>query len=77
MIPSALSAIEARRLIGQGQLLPVELVDSCIAQIERLDPMVNAMITRSFERARREAFKAELAITRGDALGALHGLVLP
>jgi amidase len=69
-----LSAVEARRLIGTRELSPVELVESCIEQIERIDPAVNAMVTRTYARARDEARQAEAAVRRGDSLGALHGL---
>ncbi|MGB0552833.1 MAG: amidase [Alphaproteobacteria bacterium] len=72
--PCDLTAIEARRLIGQKALSPVELADSCIGRIEAVDGSVNAMVTRCFERAQSEAKVAEAAVMQGDALGALHGL---
>ena len=71
-----LTAVEARRLIGQKRLSPVELVESCIARIETVDPAVNAMPARDFERAREAARAAEAAVSRGEVLGALHGLPL-
>ena len=74
MIPAELTAVEARRLIGARELSPVELVESCIAQIERIDPAVNAMVVRVDERARGEAREADAAVRRGDPLGPLHGL---
>jgi amidase len=72
--PCDLSAVEARTLIGRKGLSPVELVESCIARIEAVDPAVNAMVARDFDRARITATAAEAAVMRGDALGALHGL---
>ena len=72
--PSELTAVEARRQIGAKQLSPLELLESCIERIETVDPAVNAMITRSYERARAEAEAAEAAVRRGDELGPLHGL---
>jgi amidase len=72
--PCDLSAVEARRLIGQKALSPVELTDSCIERIEAVDGSVNAMVTRCFERAQSEAKVAEATVMQGDALGALHGL---
>jgi Asp-tRNA(Asn)/Glu-tRNA(Gln) amidotransferase A subunit family amidase len=74
MEPADLGAREARRLIGSRALSPVELVESCIARIEAVDPAVNAMVTRAFGRAREEARAAEAAVARGDPLGPLHGL---
>ncbi len=72
--PADLDAVEARRLIGAGELSPVELLESCIERIELVDPALNAMITRAFDRARTEARAAEAAVTAGDPLGPLHGL---
>lgn len=69
-----LTAMEARRLIGARAISPVELIDACIARIEAVDPAVNAMVVRAFERARNEAMLAEAAVRRGDALPSLHGL---
>ena len=74
MQPADLGAREARRLIGSRALSPVELVESCIGRIAAVDPAVNAMVTRAFERARAEARAAEAAVMRGDSLGPLHGL---
>lgn len=74
MTPAELTAVEARRLIGTRELSPVELLESCIAQIERIDGAVNAMVVRAYERARRQAREAEAAVLRGEALGRLHGL---
>ena len=72
--PCDLSALEARHLIGARQLSPVELLDSCIRQIERINPTVNAVTATAFERARSEAKAAQAAVARGDPLGPLHGL---
>lgn len=72
--PCDLDATEARRLIGTRKLSPVELLESCIAQIEAVDPKVNALVVRAFDRARAEAREAEAAVMRGDALPPLHGL---
>jgi Asp-tRNA(Asn)/Glu-tRNA(Gln) amidotransferase A subunit family amidase len=71
-----LSATELRRLIGARQLSPVELLDACIARIQRYNPAVNAVTATDFERARARAREAEAAVMRGDALGPLHGLPL-
>jgi len=72
--PCDLTAVEARTRIGRKQLSPVELAESCIARIEAVDPAVNAMVARDFDRARATARAAEAAVMRGDALGPLHGL---
>lgn len=72
--PSDLTAVEARRLIGQKKLAPTELLASCIARIEAVDHAVNAMVARDFERARVAAKTADAAVARGDDLPPLHGL---
>ncbi|MCP3989137.1 MAG: amidase [Actinomycetia bacterium] len=72
--PNELDASEARRLIGQGELSPVELLDACLTQTDAIDPAVNAMVVRADERARAEAAAAADAVARGDELGPLHGL---
>jgi amidase len=71
-----LPAVEARRLIGQKRLSPVELAESCIARVEAVDHAVNALVARDFARARGAAREAEAKVTRGEVLGALHGLPL-
>ena len=74
--PCDLSATDARNMIGDKQLSPVELLDSCIARIEAVNPTVNAICGTGFERAREEAKAAEAAVQNGDLLGPLHGLPL-
>ena len=74
--PCKLSAIDARALIGARKLSPVELLDSCIRSIERLNPLLNALPIECFERARLEAKDAENAVMEGRELGPLHGLPL-
>ena len=69
-----LTATEARRLIGCKALSPVELLESCIARIEAVNPSVNAVITTAFDRAREEARRAEQQVMTGAPLPPLHGL---
>ena len=72
--PCEISAIQARRLIGEKKLSPVELLESCLTRIEQLNPVINAMVALDTDRARASARAAEAAVMRGDRLGALHGL---
>jgi Asp-tRNA(Asn)/Glu-tRNA(Gln) amidotransferase A subunit family amidase len=71
-----LSAQDARRLIGNRAISPVELLDDCIRQIEAINPAVNALAATCFTQARTNAKAAEAAVMRGDRLGLLHGLPL-
>lgn len=72
--PHELTAVDAQRAIAVGDLSSEELVESCIDQIERVDPAVNAVVVRAFDRARSEAANADEAIAAGRSVGALHGL---
>lgn len=72
----ALSAVELRRLVGEREISPVELLEACIARIEAVNPFVNAVTATAFDRARREARAAERAVLDGSPLGLLHGLPL-
>ena len=70
----SLSAVEMRSLIAKKDVSPVDLVEACIARIERINPAVNAIAATCYDRARDEAKHAEQALVRGDGLGLLHGL---
>ena len=63
--PYQLSAVEARELIGEKRLSPVELVDSCIDRIEEVNPVVNAFVATCYEWARAEAMEAERSRSKG------------
>jgi hypothetical protein len=63
------SAIELRRRIGSKEVSPVELLEACIARIERINPAVNAVTATCYDRAREEARAAEKAALRGEPLG--------
>lgn len=69
-----LEAVELRRLIGQREISPVELLDSCLARIDAVNPTLNAITATCYDRARAEAEAAERAVREGQPLGALHGL---
>ena len=72
--PCDLDAVEARRRIGDKRLSSGDLLESCIARVEAVDPAINAMVTRDFGRAREAAREADDAVAAGRELGALHGL---
>lgn len=70
----ACSAVELRQLIGRKEISPVELLEACVARIEAVNPLINAVTATAFEQARIEARAAEAAVLRGEPLGLLHGL---
>ncbi len=69
-----LPAVEQRRLLAAGEISAVELLDSCAAQYERLNPSLNAVVLTRLDHARREAQATDDAHVRGEPLGPLHGL---
>jgi amidase len=69
-----LPAVELARLIRAKQLSSVELLEAHLAQIERVNPRVNAIITLVADQAIVQARAADAALARGDAVGPLHGL---
>jgi amidase len=69
-----MSAVDLRRLIGRGDISPVELLDSCLDRIARINPAVNAVVALDTERARAAARRAEAAVRVGEPLGPLHGI---
>lgn len=50
-----LDAVAQAALIRRGDITPLELVDSAIARIENLNPILNAVVTPMFEQAREQA----------------------
>jgi len=70
------SAVELRSLIGRREVSPVELMQACIARIERFNPAINAIAATDFERALAQAREAETQVMKGAPLGPLHGLPL-
>jgi amidase len=68
------SARELAQLIRTRNVSPVEVVDAHLLAIERINPQLNAIITLAAEQALDAARAAEAAVTKGEPLGALHGL---
>src|SRR5579863_4409513 len=52
---AGLDALGQAELVRQKKISPRELVDSAIARIEKYDPSLNSIITRTFEQARKRA----------------------
>ena len=60
--------------IRTKKLSPVELAESHLAKIDRLNPILNAFVHVEPERVRATAHAAEAAIVNNDVLGPLHGV---
>jgi len=67
------SATEIRELIGRKEISPVEVIEASLAQIERDNGLINAVVTIS-ERALEEARKLEKKASKTGEMGLLHGL---
>jgi amidase len=76
-MPDALCYQPAQTLaamVRRREISAVELLQTHLAQIEALNPQVNAIVTLDAEGALARARDADAALARGDALGPLHGL---
>ena len=60
--------------IRAGQMTAREAVEACIARIEAVDPVVNAVVLRRFDQARQEADQADARLAAGEPAGPLHGV---
>ncbi len=69
------SATELAEMIRSRKLSSVEVVEAFLTRIERLNPSLNAIVTLaedSIDRARA----AEIAVSKGETIGPLHGVGL-
>jgi amidase len=64
--PDYRSAVDLLRALSARQVSARELVDAAIARIEALDPKINAVVVRDFDRARVAADAADAALARGE-----------
>jgi len=71
-----LEIVELAPLLRDRQVSPVELTESYLDRIARLDPQLNSYIRVMPDEARAAAREAELEIARGTWRGPLHGVPL-
>ena len=69
-----MTATEMAAKIRKKDLSAREVMQAHLAQIERVNPRVNAIVTLVAERAMADAARADEAMARGQSLGPLHGL---
>jgi amidase len=69
-----LPATELLALLRSKQASAREVMQAHLAQIERVNPKVNAIVTLVADRAMADAAKADEAMARGRPQGLLHGL---
>lgn len=69
-----MTAAELSHRIRAKELSAREVMEAFLAQIERVNPKVNAIVTLLPEQAIEQATTADEALARGEAVAALHGL---
>src|SRR5829696_4106655 len=69
-----MTARELVRRIQNREVSAVEVLQAHLEQIDRVNPVVNAIVTLLPERAMAAARAADAALGRGDDVGPLHGL---
>src|SRR5216117_2499452 len=68
-------ATELSRLYRSRKVSPLEVMWAVLERLDRVNPLVNAVVTLDREAALREARRATAALLRGSAaLGPLHGI---
>ncbi len=67
-------ATELAGMIRRRELSARELLDAHLDRIESTNPKINAIVTLDVEGARAQADAADLATSRGEPTGPLHGL---
>ena len=68
------SAIEISGLVRAKKLSPIEVTDAVLSRIDAINPVLNAFCVVAAEQVRAAAREAEIAVTKGEPLGPLHGV---
>jgi amidase len=68
------AAVELARRLRDRELSARELLEASIDRMDDLDPLLNAVVTRDDERARRRAAWLDDILVRTGPVGPLHGL---
>jgi amidase len=69
-----MSATKVAGLIRSRQVTSLEVTQACIDRIQKVNPLLNAVVTPCFERALMEARTADRELAAGRIKGALHGV---
>jgi amidase len=72
--PCFSSATGLAHRIRRREVSALEVLRAHVAQIEAIDPHVNAMVTRTFEQAEADARALDVRLARGERTGPLAGL---
>ncbi|MFX0038717.1 MAG: amidase [Promethearchaeota archaeon] len=69
-----MSAYEMREKIRNQEITSEEITEIIIERIEKINPIINAYCTPTFDLARALAKNADQAVKNGEKLGLLHGV---
>ena len=69
-----MSAFEMREKIKTQEISSTEITETIIERIKKINPIINAYCTPTFDLARKTAEKADEAVKRSETLGLLHGI---
>ena len=65
---------ELAQLIGDKQCSAIEVLSAYLAQIDKYNGNINAVVTLDIENAKIQAKAADEALSRGELSGVLHGI---
>ena len=71
------SALAVAAAIRSRQVSPLEVLDACLAEVDRTNDRVNAVVWRDDEAHRAVAREAGEAVARGEELAPFHGVPIP
>lgn len=72
--PTLWPAMLQAKALRERRLGCRELLESCLARLEQLNPTLNAVVVLDLDRARVRADAADAALAKGESWGPLHGL---
>ena len=68
------SALDLATLIRSGELSPVEALDASLERMDRLNPVLNAVVWRDDDEARADAEEVGRRLAAGEAIGPFAGV---
>ncbi len=71
---SSYDGLGLAELVARGDVSPTELVEEAIERIEKLNPVLNAVVYKMYDQARQAAARLTEARSRGERLGRFHGV---
>ena len=66
-VPTYRTASDLVRALAAREISPRELTDAAIARIEAVNPRINAVVVKDYERARAAADAADASLARGES----------